>query len=84
MCIDLCAAPGGWCQVAAKAMPANSVVLGVDLLPIRPIRNVKTLVSDITTAECRSLIKKEIPSGWCVYFSLFVFNLTQGFLTFRL
>ena len=64
VCIDLCAAPGGWCQVAAKIMPANSIVLGVDLLPIRPIRNVKTFVSDITTAECRALIKKEVPKGW--------------------
>jgi len=67
--------------VAAKAMPANSVVLGVDLLPIRPIRNVKTLVSDITTAECRSLIKKEIPSGWCVAAPLFVFLREAEFVT---
>ena len=34
-------------------MPTGSLVLGVDLLPIKAIRNVKTLVSDITTAECR-------------------------------
>lgn len=60
VCIDLCAAPGGWCQVAAKTMPANSIVLGIDLLPIRPIRNVKTFVSDITTAECRGMIKHEL------------------------
>ena len=60
VCIDLCAAPGGWCQVAAKTMPANSIVLGIDLLPIRPIRNVKTFVSDITTAECRGMIKREL------------------------
>lgn len=55
MCIDLCAAPGGWCQVAARHMPSESVILGIDLLPIRPIRNVKTLVQDITTAVSRGL-----------------------------
>jgi len=61
--LDLCAAPGGWCQVAAKLAPSSSIVLGIDLLPIRPIRNVKTLVSDITTASCRALVKAEL-QGW--------------------
>lgn len=63
VCIDLCAAPGGWCQVAAKLMPAGSLILGVDLLQIKPIRNVKTIVEDITTAECRRHIVQEL-QGW--------------------
>ncbi|RYH16568.1 RlmE family RNA methyltransferase [archaeon] len=58
--IDLCAAPGGWCQVAAKFMPGGSIVLGVDLLPIRPIRGVKTFVGDITTASTRKAIMAEL------------------------
>ena len=63
VCVDLCAAPGGWCQVAAKSMPKGSIVLGVDLLPIKTIRDVKTIVADITTAECRKMVVTEL-QGW--------------------
>ncbi|KAF9532027.1 Spb1 C-terminal domain-containing protein [Crepidotus variabilis] len=58
--IDLCAAPGGWLQVASKYMPANSVIVGVDLVPIRPIPRVVTFTSDITTTQCRNLIRNEL------------------------
>ncbi|KAG1833910.1 Spb1 C-terminal domain-containing protein [Suillus variegatus] len=45
-CIDLCAAPGGWLQVASKYMPTNSVIVGVDLVPIKPIPRVVTFAAD--------------------------------------
>ncbi|KAI6132743.1 FtsJ-like methyltransferase-domain-containing protein [Pisolithus croceorrhizus] len=59
-CIDLCAAPGGWLQVASKYMPANSVIVGVDLVSIKPIPRVVTFTADITTIQCRNLIRNEL------------------------
>ncbi|KAI0034276.1 FtsJ-domain-containing protein [Vararia minispora EC-137] len=59
-CIDLCAAPGGWLQVASKYMPANSLIVGVDLVPIKPIPRVSTFAADITTSHCRNLLRGEL------------------------
>jgi len=46
--VDLGAAPGGWCQIAATAMGPRGRVIGVDLLPMDPIPGITLLEGDFT------------------------------------
>ncbi|KAI0304938.1 Spb1 C-terminal domain-containing protein [Russula brevipes] len=52
-CIDLCAAPGGWLQVASKTMPVNGLIVGANSTSGH-------FAADITTAHCRNLLRHEL------------------------
>ncbi|CAB9518567.1 27S pre-rRNA (guanosine(2922)-2'-O)-methyltransferase [Seminavis robusta] len=64
--LDLCAAPGGWTQIAARTMPRadHTHIVAVDILPIRSFPGfqgrITTLIGDITTAKCKADISKTL------------------------
>ena len=45
--VDLGAAPGGWSQVASKALGDKGFLVAVDLLPLKPVAGVRALKGDI-------------------------------------
>lgn len=63
--LDLCAAPGGWTQIASRTCGPNTRIVAVDILPIRNLnsRNICTIVGDITTDKCKADINRAVTSS---------------------
>lgn len=55
--VDLGAAPGGWCQVAANKVGEQGKVIGIDLLPVSPVPGVQLFQADFTEAEGLALVE---------------------------
>ncbi len=49
--IDLGAAPGGWCQYAAKKLQGNGYIVGLDLLEMQPLEGVELIQGDFREPE---------------------------------
>lgn len=59
--VDLGCAPGGWTQVAVKAVhstEANPLVVGIDLLPADPIAGAKLIQMDFTDEQAPQALQE--------------------------
>ncbi len=61
--VDLGAAPGGWCQVAAERIgstDADCRIVGIDLLAIDPLPGVDFIQMDFTLPEADAILKEKL------------------------
>ncbi|WOO80905.1 Ribosomal RNA large subunit methyltransferase E [Vanrija pseudolonga] len=62
--VDLGAAPGGWSQVAERAIRhRHGVVVAVDLLPIEPMPGVEVVTGDFFAPDVRSRVEQLLAAG---------------------
>jgi 23S rRNA (uridine2552-2'-O)-methyltransferase len=61
--VDLGAAPGSWCQVAAEKMKRQGRVLAIDLLPMAPIPGVDSLEGDFTEPAALAWLEEKLQNG---------------------
>jgi 23S rRNA (uridine2552-2'-O)-methyltransferase len=64
--VDLGAAPGGWCQVAAekiKATDGKGKIVAVDLLDMEPIPGVSFAIKDFNDEDAPDFIKEMLGGG---------------------
>ena len=77
--VDLGAAPGGWSQIASRAVGSDhgkGCVVAIDLLPIDPISGVEFAIVDFLDPEAPDLVKKMLGGGADVVLSDMAANAT--------
>ncbi|MDW8045359.1 MAG: RlmE family RNA methyltransferase [Nitrososphaerota archaeon] len=60
--VDFGCAPGGWLQVASKAVGKDGFVLGIDLKRVEGIEgNVSTIVADVMNGDIDKMVLSKLP-----------------------
>jgi 23S rRNA (uridine2552-2'-O)-methyltransferase len=56
--VDLGCAPGGWLQVASKTLGSNGKILGIDIVPIKPVKagNVSFIRMDLRDENLSKIV----------------------------
>lgn len=63
--IDLGAAPGGWCQVAAPLVGKSGRVIALDILDMDPLANVEFIKGDFTEDEPLRKLESALDGAQC-------------------
>lgn len=58
--VDLGAAPGGWCQVAAERIGPQGRIVAVDLLEFDAVRGVEALIGDFHEADTQDRVRRTL------------------------
>ncbi len=59
--VDLCCAPGSWLQVVTQHSKATGLqIIGVDIAPMKPVKDVKIIKSSIDAPDLASRIREQI------------------------
>jgi 23S rRNA (uridine2552-2'-O)-methyltransferase len=53
---DLGASPGSWCQVLSKKFIKDAKIIGIDLLPLRHLENVTSVIADFSQENIIELL----------------------------
>ena len=62
--VDIGSAPGGWLEVASELVGQRGLVVGVDLVPVKPVgKNVKIIQEDISSEEFPAKLAASLGRG---------------------
>ena len=59
--VDLGAAPGSWSEVLIERLNNPRKIVSIDLLPIKPLKNVQIIKGDFTSSDFANILDKEGP-----------------------